>query len=502
MDSVGATSHSLAGARILLVFHSFKEDKDTLAFVKNVRHLGVIPPMNLLWTSAWLKRHGAQTMILDCSALNIGLEQALERAAHMSFDAVGFTATNLDFLFVSDWIRAFSRRFGKPVMVGGIGAENYPAEVAAHPEIAVAFTGPSEMAVAQWLEAHLNGGDTSSIPGTAVRHEGGVRVNPPAPLPDGFVRPFPDREGTDIRSYFSILAKGFPSTAGMSSFGCPFGCEFCQLRRTHFIVRSAEDMIDELEHCERELGIEEIDYFDSNFTVPRARALEFAELYRKRGLRIRWSARVRADLADDELLRELRRVNCAWIGYGIESGSDDVLRAIKKTQRGTTNIMSTLRRTKAAGIGTTGFFVMGLPGETDETIRTTLEFIEAAPLDFVQISPYWPIPNTPPYERIVRETGIDVWRDAIVHGRRRTDMPLTDTRFSVRDMHATTARLYREFYFRPSQLLNLASNAASFGQFKRFVSAGMDVLTSAVEAQAPRAARLVGLGRSIEQRVS
>lgn len=476
----------LRGVRVLLVFHSFKHDTDTLAFIKNVRHLGVIPPLNLLYASAWLRRHGAETEVLDCNALNVGLDEALARARALRFDFVCFSVTNLDFLFAIAWVRAFARTFGKPVLVGGLAPENFPAEVAAHPEIHTAFHGPAEAALVEWLRAYVGGGEWWRVPGTASRHDGAVVLNPPARLPPRFARPWPDRERVDASKYYSILAKGSPFTAGMSSHGCPFGCEFCQIRRTPYFSRTAEDLVGELEFCERELGVQEIDYFDAGFTVPRGRVFEFAELYRRRGLRIRWSARVRADQIDPELLAAMASANCAWIGYGIESGDDEVLRNIKKPQGGTSRIREVLRQTKEAGIGTTGFFVMGLPGESPQTLENTLAFIEGSPLDFVQISPYWPVPNTPIYDRIVRETGVDVWKQVITDGARRDDMPLAGTRYTVKDMHRVTAQAYSEFYFRPAQLLNMLGNVTTRAQFGHYLSAGVDVLRGAASQGARR----------------
>lgn len=468
------------------MFHSFKHDTDMLAFVRNVRHLGVIPPLNLLYTSAWLRRHGVETEVLDCNALDLGLDEAVERARAARFDFVCFSVTNLDFLFAIEWVRAFARAFGKPVLVGGLAAENYPGEVAEHPEVRAAFHSPAESCLVEWLRAYVGGGEWWRVPGTAARHDGEVTVNPPARLPPHFARPLPDRERTEVSRYYSILSRGFPFTAGMSSFGCPFGCEFCQIRRTPYFSRSAEDLVRELEICERDLGIREMDYFDSGFTVPRGRVFAFAELYRKKGLSIRWSARARTDQVDREMLAAMRSCNCAWVGYGIESGDDGVLGNIKKAQGGAARIRETLRMTRDAGIGTTGFFVMGLPGESEQTLDATLAFIEGSALDFVQISPYWPVPRTPIYDRIVRETGVDAWKLAITEGTRRHDMALADTRFTVKDMHRATASAYSEFYFRPERLLNMLKNVSTREQFGRYLSAGMSVLRGAVEEGARR----------------
>lgn len=471
---------SLRGLKVLLVFHSFKNDTDTLAFIKNVRHLGVVPPLNLLYLSAWLRKFGVITEILDCSALNLDCDGALHVAKSKEFDILCFTTTNLDFLFVIQWIRAFKKEFNKPIMVGGLGAENYPAEMAEHPEIDVVFHSPSEASVVPWLDAFINDREWWKVPGSACKYNDKVFLNTPIALPKNFVRPHPDRSILDIKQYYSILSKGFPFTAGMSSFGCPYGCHFCQIRLTPYFIRSAEDLVHELEICEKEYGIQELDYFDSNFTIPRQRVFEFAELYRKKKLTIRWSCRVRSDQIDEEMLKAMAASNCAWIGYGIESGDDAVLKNINKIQKGSQHIRQVIRNTKAAGIGVTGFFVLGLPGETEASLKNTLSLITEEPLDFVQISPYWPIPKTPIYDKLVKDTGVDIWRETITSGTRREDLTLSGTGFSVKDMHQYASQIYKEFYFRPQQIFQMTKNLTSIQQFKNFYSAGLDVLKGVI----------------------
>jgi anaerobic magnesium-protoporphyrin IX monomethyl ester cyclase len=471
---------SLAGLKILFVFHSFKNDTDTLAFIKNVRHLGVVPPLNLLYLSAWLRQFGVETELLDCSALNLDYQSAVEAARSKEFDLLCFTTTNLDFLFVIEWIRAFSKAFKKPILVGGPGAENYPSEMAWHPEIQTVFHGPAETSIIPYLEAWTQGKQWWTTPGSATVYDGKLYLNSATPLAKDFARPHPDRSILNIQQYYSILSKGFPFTAGMSSFGCPFGCHFCQIRLTPFFIRTAQDLISELEICEKEYGIEEIDYFDSNFTIPKERVFQFADLYKERGLKIRWSCRARSDQINDEMLEVMARANCAWIGYGIESGDDSVLKKIHKTQKGSTHIRQVIRKTKAAGIGVTGFFVLGLPGETQESLKNTLDLITTEPLDYAQISPYWPIPKTPIYESLVQETGVDVWKLAITDGTRQGDLSLKDTPFSVKEMHQYASKIYQEFYFRPSQILQMTKNLTSYAQFKNFLNAGVDVLKGVV----------------------
>jgi anaerobic magnesium-protoporphyrin IX monomethyl ester cyclase len=471
---------SLNGIHILIIFQSFKNNTDTLAFVKNVRHLGIVSPTILFYTGGSLERAGATIHFLDCSALNLDSEDAVKYAKKWNFDLVCFTITNLDFLFTAKWIQRFYEEFNKPIFVGGIAAENYPEEVAKVPGITGVCHAPAETAAVEWVKRYFNKGEWWLTPGTTNEYQEAVIKNPVVIDTRKLIRPHPARHLGQTEKYFSILAKGAPSTAGMATFGCPFGCEFCQIRRTPFVIRTAIDLVDELEICEKELGIAEMDYFDSNFTVPRERVFEFSRLYQQRKLKIRWSCRARIDLVDKEVLKAMKKANCSWIGFGIESGDDTVLSNIKKTQKGSGYISKALKWTDDAGISPVGFFVFGLPGETNETLENTIRLIEKNPLDFIQIQAFYPVPNTPIYNRIVQETGLDIWKLAITQGHNRDDLELDQTGFTVKDMHQYVSKVYTDFYFRPHQILNMARNATSVSQFKNFFNAGLDVFKGAV----------------------
>ena len=466
---------ALRDLRVLIVLQSFRKDTTTFAFLTDVKNLGAIQPLNLLNVGAWLLHEGAQVTFLDANARELTLTQALAEARAIDFDVVCFTVTNLDFLYAIEWIRGFEQAFAKPILVGGSAGEAYPVDVASHPEITTVFHSPAEAALGQWLEAYATGGEWWKTRGTCSVVDGEVHLNAPAPLSKRFVRPRPARELTDPSLYFSLMCKGKPFTSAMSVYGCPYPCDFCAVRRLTTHIRTPEDIVDEMEWCEKELGIQEIDYFDAGFTIVRDRVFRIAELYKRRGLRVRWSARARIDKVDRDVLRAMRSINCRWLGYGIESGDVAVLSRIHKPQGGLELIHHNLNLTKEAGIDTIGFLVLGIPGESASSIDRTKHFLRTAALDYVQISPYWPVPKTPVYDAIVRTTGKDVWRDIIVHGPQ-DDLPLHDTPYTMHQLYEIASGMYSAFYIKPHRVLKLLRNIDSTQKLRRYVSAGVDIL--------------------------
>ncbi len=465
--------------RVLLVFHSFRRDTTTFAFLTDVKNLGAIQPLNLLHVGAWLRDQGHDVVLLDANAEELTLEQTLTRARAIDFDVVGFTLTNLDFLFGVAWIRAFHEAFGRPIIVGGTAPEAYPVEVASHAPITTAFHSPAEACLHLWMDAFAEGGDWWRVPGTCSVVDGEVHLNARVGLSKRFVRPHPARELTEPGRYYSLMSAGRNYTPAMSVHGCPYPCDFCAVRRLTTQIRSAQDVVDEMERCERDHGIREIDYFDAGFTISRERVLEVADLYAQRGLSVKWSARARVDRVDAEVLDAMKGMGCRWLGYGIEAAHPDVLGAIHKEQGGLATIHENLRLTQAAGIESVGFFVLGLPGESQASLQATRELLATAALDYVQISPYWPVPRTPIYDAIVRTTGRDVWRDIIVSGPQ-DDLPLLDTPFSMHQLHEAASGMYSSFYFRPARLLKVLRNIDSLPKLRRYVSAGLDIVRGAV----------------------
>lgn len=473
------SAESVRGLRVLMVFQSFRQDTTSFAFLTDVKNLGAIQPLNLLQVGAWMIEHEIEVSLLDANALELTLPEALESARSYQFDFVCFTVTNLDYLFAIEWIRAFDRTFGKPILVGGAGVEAYPEDVASDPAITAAFHSPAEACLVEWLAAYVEGGSWWTVPGTCSVYEGKLYNNRPLTLKKGFVRPHPARQLVDSSLYFTLLSGNRRFTSAMSIIGCPYSCAFCAERRRVTHIRSAEDVVDEMEICEKEFGIAEIDFFDAGFTMSRDRTLRIAEIYKQRRLRVQWSARVRIDKVDPEQLRAMASMNCRWLGYGIESADLGVLSQTNKPQGTVELFHRNLQATRDAGIDTTGFFVLGLPGETHRSLSATRRFVETAPLDYVQISPYWPVPNTPNYEAIVRETGIDTWREVIRSGPQEM-LPLLDSELSMLELHTVASEMYRGFYLKPRRLLKLASNLRSIPQLRRTAAAGVDVLKGAL----------------------
>ena len=189
----------------------------------------------------------------------------------------------------------------------------------------------------------------------------------------------------------------------VSSRGCPYRCTFCLwpdiLYGHKFRARSAENVVDEIEEAVRVYGHDEIYFDDDTFTIDRQRVMDICRLILERGLEkeVEWIAQCRVDTVDREMLEAMKAANCGYILFGVESGSPEML---KKMKKGITldKVRDAFELTREVGIKTQAFFLFGMPGETQETIRETIEFAKEINASSTQFAVAIPHPGTALYE--------------------------------------------------------------------------------------------------------
>jgi radical SAM superfamily enzyme YgiQ (UPF0313 family) len=208
------------------------------------------------------------------------------------------------------------------------------------------------------------------------------------------------KEHLNVRDYFLNYCL-YPMVQIFTGRGCPYQCTFCSWPQTFtgrkYRVRSVENILDELEWIEENMDVKEVFFEDDTFTINKRRVLEFCKGYRERGLEISWSCNARVDTLDLETMREMKRANCRFLIVGFESADDGILRNIKK---GFTveEARAFAKNVRKAGLLLHADFIIGLPGETKETIEKTKRFIKEIKPDQLQVSVAAPFPGTELYE--------------------------------------------------------------------------------------------------------
>jgi radical SAM superfamily enzyme YgiQ (UPF0313 family) len=244
-----------------------------------------------------------------------------------------------------------------------------------------------------------------------------------------------------------------PYSFVVTSRGCPANCRFCIKHVSYgrsVRFRSPENILAELEQLV-ELGVRSVNMYADLFTVSREQVVGLCELILERGLQLQWTCNSRVDFVDAEMLELMSRAGCWMISWGIESGSEEILR---RCWKGITpdQVEQALSWAKDAGILNWGYFIIGLPGETTETIKETIRFSKTLPLDLVLFHIAAPHPGSPFFFEVV-ENGwfrpgteweqVDMDRSTVL------DYP----HLPAEELERWAQRAFREWAFRPGPIL-------------------------------------------------
>ena len=220
-------------------------------------------------------------------------------------------------------------------------------------------------------------------------------------------------------------------------------------------MRSAEEVVDEWEWLVRDLGAAEIGVLDDSFNINQQRVLDICDLLIERELQhVPWIMinGIRANLTDEELLGKMRQAGCIRTAFGVESGNQEILDSVIHKQLTLDQIRSAFAAARAVRMETIGFFMIGMPGETEETMEQTIQFAcELDPL-VANFSIATPFPGTEMYD-IVKEKGhilADNWDDFVFfEGKARFELPDLPAELVERKWKEA----YRRFYLRPSRVI-------------------------------------------------
>ena len=269
-------------------------------------------------------------------------------------------------------------------MVGGVHCNFYPESSLTDFDASLAAYGESEDTILDIL-GRAGRREFGGIPGILWRDTDGlVRRNPARPLMRDIDQlPLPARHllpaGNVVMSD-RLAGTDLAMAHVMFSRGCPFPCSFCAAGQSRIQYRSGESARDELEYLIGAYGIQGFSIVDDNFIVSKAKVADICD--QVSGLRLRWSALSRVDTVDPALLAKMAASGCIEVKYGMESGSESLLKAMRKnTTRA--KIRAAVHATVDAGIAAKAFIIHGFPGEneqtTDETISLLTELAPASP---------------------------------------------------------------------------------------------------------------------------
>ena len=347
---------------------------------------------------------------------------------HLGDDAVCLGITVLtgapirDALAVSRAIKGI--RPSLPIIWGGWHPSLFPAQCLSEPSIDAVVIGQGEVTFAETVERLACGRPLDGVAGCAYRLGAETPfVNPPRPLRDIQELPEHDYKLADIEQYFQ--RKGRRQFDYVSSQGCRFRCSFCadpNLYKRGWYGLASERVARELVSHHRTYRFEEVSFQDETFFTSPERVGAIAEAFLTHGLEAQWTATMRSDQGtrlDDRVLALCRQSGLKRVMIGVESGSPETLRRIRK-DISIAQIFDSAAKCAHHGIGAILNFIVGFPGESDESVRQTLDLaaqLRAMSPDFeVSIFYFRPYPGTQVAEELVRDgyrfaETLEAWAD-------------------------------------------------------------------------------------------
>lgn len=256
------------------------------------------------------------------------------------------------------------------------------------------------------LVKHLNEDrGLGDVLGLIYRDSDEIKVNPSRPLCDLNELPWPLRQSLPMEHYNDTPGDlPLPSVQMLASRGCPYCCTFClwpqvMYHENSYRARNIIDVVDEMEYLTKEMSFKSIYFDDDTFNCNKERMLRLCGEIKKRKLNVPWAIMARADLMDEEILKNMREAGLYAVKYGVESATQALLDSVRKNMdiRRTKEI---IKFTKMLGIKTHLTFMFGLSGETKETIRKTIDLAIELDSTTVQFSIATPFPGTAFYKEM------------------------------------------------------------------------------------------------------
>jgi len=448
----------------------------------------VMPSLGLGYLASQARKYEHTVTILNCIKEKMNFQDFATFLEQDSYDLIGFQMYSYDVNAVRKHLEITKDISPKTITVaGGPHPSGDPHNILKYlHQLDFAFRGEAEIGFPRLLD--MIGGNSkhvenlSGIPGLIWRRRDIINVNDPGYISNLDEIDFPSWDLLEPHKYpeacHGAFAKNFPTAPIIISRGCPFHCTFCagkSITGPIIRIRSLDNVFKEMEHLNKNFGIREFLIEDENLTLYRKLVTTFCERIINGSLSgISWScpSGVRIDTLDGEIINLMEQSGCYSIGLGIEFGTQKMLDLTKKQLRLKT-IRNTVNLVRHSNIKTTGFFMMGVPGETLDDIKKTILFSLQLKLDRAQFNNFMPLPGSELGDRLRQEYRLENlnWDRLFVH----------DVSFEIPGI--TRARLkrlqrfaYLRFYLRPKTIIKLLREIRSFRHLRYLILRFRDAL--------------------------
>lgn len=432
-----------------------------------------LPPLGLLSLGAVLEKENYDVRIYDSDLLNSSIGELIEYVKKYEPDFIGIYCNTSNYHRVINYADNIKKISAAPICLGGPHPIIEPDKVLLNPSVDLVVMGEGEITLIELLNALNNRKKLDSIKGLAYKDENGkIFVNPARELiQDLDSLPIPARHLVPIEKYRPSPHHylKLPMTTMIVSRGCPFGCLFCASRNVwgrNSRIRSVDKVIEEIKFLIEKYGVKNINFWDDLWGVKREWTEEFCRRIIKEKINITWSCERRVDTVDFDILKLMKKAGCYSIFYGIESFDQECLDTINKGIKAE-QAENVIKLTKMAGIEVRANFILGLPNETPDKARRTIEKICKLNPDYVKFNILTPYPGTALYQEIKKgKWGIFNEDYSKSTGYFATFLPYGYKNFE--ELEKMRRYAFRKFHLRPRYILSKMAKIRNLEDVKKY----------------------------------
>ena len=425
-------------------------------------------PLDFLMLSGRLDAAGYELAVVDAVAERLTRDQAQTRIASFRPHAIvfltGCDSFQEDIRFIED-----AKRAGARLAVGmGDNTREYGEELLNEfPAMDACLNDFVTHGLVAFLQSDLD-----QAFNMVVRTPSGIRAVPAPPQPKLFSIPAPRYGLFPLARYRMPFNRHHPYATTITSIWCPYGCIFCPFAKTTYRIRDIDDTMRNLATIRR-MGIRQVHFADWTFGLDRKHTLTLLEAMSAARLGLTWSCLTRVDLVDSESLEAMKLAGCETVEFGVESGS---ARMLERYHKGTTveQIRRAFRAAKESRIATLATFVLGLPGETHESLQETLDLALEIDPTFSSFNMASPQPGTQLRRDMIAAGSLDPTRPAILDSSHTIPAFSTPT-LSATDVYEFWSRAVRRFYFRPGYVARRLLRIRSFHELANHARNGLSL---------------------------
>lgn len=429
----------------------------------------VWPPISLCYCASLLVEDGFQVKINDCSAEESSMSDIKKVLSDFKPDVVILNtatvsiANDLSFSTIAKSILPDVKIAALGVHVSVLPEESFIMQ----PDLDFVIRGEPEITTLELCKAIRDNKKISTVKGISLAEDGKILHNKSRPFLDDLDSlPYPAWNLINTKNYLVPLT-GKPFLLLMTSKGCPYNCVFCPAEPYYgkkIRMRKPEKIVDEIEWLQKKFNVKNMLFWAELFTIQKNFVLKLCQEISKRNLEVKWVCNSRVDTVDLEMLKAMKKAGCWMIGYGIESGNQEIL---NKSKKGVTlrQIESAVENANKARIEVTAHAIFGLPGETRKTAEETITLLKKLDLDYIQAYCAVPWPGTKLYD-IAKEKNWITRTDWSYFEQNNSVMRTQE--LSPPEIEALRRKALKSFYLRPKLIYKTLKKIKSPQELKNF----------------------------------